>query len=150
MNLFFAARPGVSRSQVSRSQSILPWWGLSLLLAAAAPLAPPLPPARAQEPPASAPAPAPPADPRPFPALDPGMHPAIINRLAVDRAGRWLVTASHDKTARVWDFANGGRLAAVLRVPVGEGDEGKLDAVALSPDGALVALGGFTGPEGSD
>ncbi|MEB3254760.1 MAG: hypothetical protein VKJ05_00080, partial [Synechococcaceae cyanobacterium] len=51
-------------------------------------------------------------------------------------------------TARVWDLANGGRLAAVLRVPVGEGDEGKLYAVALSPDGALVAQGGFTGPAG--
>jgi WD40 repeat protein len=78
------------------------------------------------------------------------MHTAIIRWLAVDRAGRWLVTASDDKTARVWELANGGRLAAVLRVPVGQGNEGKLYAVALSPDGALVALGGFTGPEGSD
>jgi WD40 repeat protein len=74
------------------------------------------------------------------------MHTATIWRIAVDRAGRWAVTASADKTARVWDLANGGRLAAVLRVPVGEGSEGKLYAVALSPDGALVALGGFTGP----
>jgi WD40 repeat protein len=36
----------------------------------------------------------------------------------------------------------------VLRVPQGDGAEGKLYAVALSPDGALVALGGFTGPPG--
>jgi WD40 repeat protein len=78
------------------------------------------------------------------------MHTATIWRIAADRAGRWVVTASLDKTARVWDLANGGRLAAVLRVPVGEGNEGMLYAVALSPDGALVALGGFTGPEGSD
>ncbi len=118
------------------------------------PHSPPPPPllplARAQEAPASAAAELPPADRRPFPALDPGMHTATINRLAVDRAGRWLVTASDDKTARVWDLANGGRLAAVLRVPVGEGNEGKLYAVALSPDGALVALGGFTGSAGTE
>ena len=78
------------------------------------------------------------------------MHTSVLRGIAVDRAGRWAVTASDDKTARVWDLANGGRLAAVLRVPVGQGAEGKLYAVALSPDGALVALGGFTDPAGQD
>jgi len=75
------------------------------------------------------------------------MHTAVISRIAVDRAGRWAVTASADKTARIWNLAS-GQLVRVLRVPLGEGDEGKLFAVALSPDGALVALGGFTGPPG--
>ena len=75
------------------------------------------------------------------------MHTATINRIAVDRAGRWAVTASDDKTARIWNLAS-GQLVRVLRVPLGEGDEGKLYAVALSPDGALVALGGFTQPDG--
>ena len=75
------------------------------------------------------------------------MHTAQINRIAVDRAGRWAVTVSHDKTARIWNLAT-GQLERVLRVPLGEGAEGKLFAVALSPDGALVALGGFTGPSG--
>lgn len=75
------------------------------------------------------------------------MHTARINRIAVDRDGRWAVTASHDKTARIWNLAT-GQQEAVLRVPVGEGDEGKLYAAALSPDGALLALGGFTGPDG--
>jgi WD40 repeat protein len=77
------------------------------------------------------------------------MHTAIINRIAVDRAGRWAVTASDDKTARIWNLAS-GQLVRVLRVPLGEGDEGKLYAVALSPDGALVALGGITQPDTSD
>jgi WD40 repeat protein len=75
------------------------------------------------------------------------MHTAMISRIAVDRAGRWAVTASADKTARIWNLAS-GQLVRVLRVPLGEGDEGRLYAVALSPDGALVALGGFTGPPG--
>ena len=75
------------------------------------------------------------------------MHTAAIRRIAVDAAGRYAVTASRDKTARVWDLGT-GKLLAVLRVPVGDGDEGKLYAVALSPDGRLIALGGWTGPTG--
>ena len=114
------------------------------ILAAAALLLPAAwgPPAAAQ--PAAA---EPLASPRPFPAIEAGMHTARINRIAVDRAGRWAVTASHDKTARIWNLAS-GQLERVLRVPLGEGDEGKLYAVALSPDGALVALGGYTSPDG--
>jgi dipeptidyl aminopeptidase/acylaminoacyl peptidase len=53
------------------------------------------------------------------------------------------VTASSDKTARVWEVANGRQLA-VLRPPQDVGNEGKLYAVAVSPDGAVVAVGGWT------
>ena len=73
------------------------------------------------------------------------MHTAPIRRMGVDREGRYGVTASHDKTARLWDLQSGRQLA-VLRVPVGEGNEGKLYAAALSPDGRWVALGGWTSP----
>ncbi|WP_338844845.1 caspase family protein [Massilia sp. W12] len=68
---------------------------------------------------------------------------APIKRIATDAQGRYAVTASDDKTARVWEIAT-GRLLQTLRVPIGPGDEGKLYAVALSPDGETVALGGFT------
>lgn len=74
------------------------------------------------------------------------MHTAKIGRIGFDKAGRFVVTASHDKTARVWD-ARDGRLLQILRPPIGDGNEGKLYAVALSPDGALVACGGWTGFE---
>lgn len=83
---------------------------------------------------------------RPLPRLETGMHTAPIRRIATDAAGRWAVTASDDKTARVWEVAT-GRQVWVLRPPQGGGDEGKLYPVALSPDGALVALGGWTGYE---
>lgn len=76
--------------------------------------------------------------------IDPGEHTATIKRIAADRAGRWLVTASNDKTARVWDLAD-GRLVTTLRPPMGPGDEGKLNAVAISPDGETVAVAGWTG-----
>src|SRR5215470_15622347 len=81
---------------------------------------------------------------RPLPRLETGMHIAIIRRIATDAAGRWAVTASDDKTARVWEVASGRQLT-VLRPPQDVGDEGKLYAVALSPDGAVVAVGGWTG-----
>src|SRR5262249_10892875 len=81
---------------------------------------------------------------RPLPRLETGMHTAMIRRIATDAAGRWAVTASEDKTARVWEVAS-GRQIAVLRPPQDVGNEGKLYAVALSPDGAVVAVGGWTG-----
>ncbi len=76
--------------------------------------------------------------------LDPGEHTATINRIATDKDGRWLVTASIDKTARVWNLVT-GQISVTLRVPQGPGNEGKLYAVALSPDGTTVAVGGWTG-----
>ena len=78
--------------------------------------------------------------------IEAGMHTAPITRIDVDAAERFLVTASDDKTARVWDLAN-GQLLQVLRPPLVAGDEGKLYAVAISPDGTTVATGGWTGYE---
>ncbi len=80
---------------------------------------------------------------RPFPTLDADMHTAVINRFAVDRAGRYGVSASDDKTARVWDL-QARTLLRTLRVPIGPDKEGQLYAVAISPDGSTVALGGWT------
>jgi WD40 repeat protein len=76
--------------------------------------------------------------------IETGLHTVAIKRIAVDAAGRWLVTVAEDKTARVWDLSD-GRLLTILRVPVGTGDAGKLYAAALSPDGATVAVGGYDG-----
>jgi WD40 repeat protein len=81
--------------------------------------------------------------------IETGQHTAVIRRISTDAANRYLVTASEDKTARVWDLAT-GKLLRVLRPPLGAGDEGKLYAVALSPDGRTVAVGGLTGAEWSN
>ena len=75
--------------------------------------------------------------------IDPGMHTAMINRIATDAAGHFLVTASHDKSLRVWELPS-GRLIRTIRPPAGEGDEGKLYSVALSPNGRTIAAGGWT------
>ena len=71
------------------------------------------------------------------------MHTAGIRRIAVDSKERFLVTASDDKSARVWDLVT-GKLLTILRPPIGDDDEGRLYAVAISPDGSTVAVGGFT------
>lgn len=76
--------------------------------------------------------------------IETGMHQAMIRRIGVDVANRYLVTGSEDKTARVWDLRTGTLLRA-LRLPIGPGDEGKIYAVAISPDGRTVAVGGWTG-----
>ena len=85
----------------------------------------------------------------PFLVLEPGRHTAPIKRLDADREGRFLVTASEDKTVRVW-AAEDGHLLRTLRLPAGPGDLGKAYAAAISPDGALVAAGGWTSATGTN
>jgi len=74
-----------------------------------------------------------------------GTHNAGVFAIAVDPPRRILVTGSEDKTVRVWDISGHARLIRTLRPPVGELEQGQIFAVALSPDGRIVACGGRTG-----
>ena len=76
--------------------------------------------------------------------IDPGHHSASLRRADVDAAGRFLVTGAHDKTVRVWDAVT-GKLLRTIHMPQGPGNIGKVFAVAISPDGRLLAAGGWTG-----
>jgi WD40 repeat protein len=80
--------------------------------------------------------------------IDAQAHGAMINRIATDRAERFAITASDDKTVRVWSLP-GGQLQRVLRLPSDQGHSGKAFAAALAPDGATVAVGGWTGVGGN-
>jgi WD40 repeat protein len=75
--------------------------------------------------------------------IETGMHTAKIGRIGVDAAERFLLTASLDKTLRLWDLHTGD-LLKTYRVPIGAGNEGKLYSVAISPDGEWVAGAGYT------
>lgn len=83
----------------------------------------------------------------PILTLNTEMHTAVIQRISIDRRGRTLLTASMDKTAKLWDLATGA-LLRTLRPPIGAGDEGMLYAGALSPDGSVAAVGGWTSKNG--
>lgn len=84
--------------------------------------------------------------------LNTGMHTAKIERIDLDRSGRWLVSASHDKTVRLWDLKAGSgnhekqnriELVSVLRTPIGEGQDGTLFSVAITPDASMIAAAGI-------
>lgn len=74
--------------------------------------------------------------------IENGMHTASISRIGSDAQNRFLVTGSDDKTVRLWELPT-GRLVKILRPPIGIGNEGKIYAVALSPDGRTIACGGL-------
>jgi WD40 repeat protein len=88
--------------------------------------------------------------------IETGMHTGIIRQIDIDRSGKFLVTASDDKTVRVWEVPS-GRLLRTIRVPISRGtdeglsrSDGKLYAVAISPDGNTIAAGGWTTSERSN
>ena len=75
--------------------------------------------------------------------VDTGAHSAPLRAMDVDARGRYAVTASDDKTARVWDLAS-GRLLQTLRPPIGADSDGRLFAAAITSDGETVAVGGWS------
>jgi hypothetical protein len=79
----------------------------------------------------------------PILVVNTSMHTAMCNRISVDKAGAFALTVSDDKTARLW-LVSDGSLVQTFRVPANSGDDGKIYAGALSPDGRIAALGGFT------
>lgn len=78
--------------------------------------------------------------------VETGVHGAVIWRVDVDRAGRLLVSGSDDATVRVWAVPS-GELLRTIRVPRAGGNVGRIYAVAIAPDGQVIAAGGFTSPD---
>ncbi len=78
--------------------------------------------------------------------IETGMHTAAIKRIGVDAAERFLLTASDDKTLRLWDLHTGD-LLKTYRGPIGAGNEGQLYSGTISPDAKWVAGAGWTAKE---
>lgn len=82
------------------------------------------------------------AEQSPLLMLDTGGHMALIRSIAFTPDGKQLVSASNDKTIRVWDLAT-GKTVRTIRGEIGPGHPGKIYAMALSPDGKWLAAGGW-------
>ena len=82
-----------------------------------------------------------PPDTRPLLRLEAGMHTGAVKTIDVSADGRLLVTGSDDKTVRLWSLPD-GRLIRIFRVPIGPAEAGSVRAVAISPDGQTIAVGG--------
>ncbi|MEM6316500.1 MAG: caspase family protein [Bacteroidota bacterium] len=76
----------------------------------------------------------------PILTLDMEMHTAIVKKVDADVTGRYILTCSRDKVAKLWD-AKSGKLLKKYRPPIGKGDKGRQYSAAISPNGKYVVIG---------
>jgi WD40 repeat protein len=79
---------------------------------------------------------------KPFLVLDADGHTDFIKSIFFTRDRQRLISMGFDKAIRIWDVASGETIQ-ILRVPIGEGNHGILQAAALSPDGKWLAVAGM-------
>jgi len=78
--------------------------------------------------------------------IDSGNHTGLATVMSVDSQEKYFVTASEDKTLRLWRLED-GHLLHTYRMPIGSEHQGKLYATAISPDGHYIAAGGYLGDD---
>jgi WD40 repeat protein len=128
------------------AQSLKSFAGLFVVIALTSCVTAPAPtPTSTATPTSTTPAPVPAAGPSraPILRLELGMHSATAGQAGTDSQGRFVITSSWDRTARLWD-ASSGQLLRIFRVPSEESSPiGMLYASALSPDGRIAATSGY-------
>lgn len=80
-----------------------------------------------------------------FLRIDPVGHTAQISDIFFFDNGKKLISASVDKTIRIWDVSelSNPKLLYTIRGEIGTGSFGKIFTVALSPDERILAVGGY-------
>ena len=63
-------------------------------------------------------------------------HAEIISSAAISPDNKYVLTGSHDKTARLWDAQTGTEIHSF------QGHSGEVNTVSISPDGRYVLTGG--------
>ncbi|MCE9530769.1 MAG: hypothetical protein K8T89_06545 [Planctomycetes bacterium] len=82
-------------------------------------------------------------DDKPTPQVDAGGPSAAITSIAFTADGKSLYAAGLDKMVHVWELQKGKFIhKSAFRVPIGPGNAGGINAVAVSPDGAWIAMAG--------
>lgn len=74
--------------------------------------------------------------------INPMGHSAKVHNLIFTPDGNRIISISEDKTIRIWN-ATTGEMLRKFESQIGDGWEGMLYASALSPDGKLLAVGGY-------
>jgi len=74
--------------------------------------------------------------------INPQGHAGKIHNLVFTPDGNRLISISEDKTIRVWNAQTGTQVKK-FESQIGDGYEGMFYASALSPDGKLLAVGGY-------
>jgi WD40 repeat protein len=82
----------------------------------------------------------PPSKERPVLALDSGGHTARVQNVFISANNDKVITVAEDKSVRVWDIKSRTTLHT-FRFPSGLGEEGALQAAALSSKGKLAVYG---------
>ena len=80
---------------------------------------------------------------KPYMVLSNTKHLQRVSKVLYTPDGKEIVTASWDKTIRVWNAAN-GELKRIIRVPAKPGSEGQIYCMAMSPDGKYLAAAGYS------
>lgn len=73
--------------------------------------------------------------------IENGTHFEYVQAVKYTRDGKEIVTASWDKTIRIWDAVN-GKLIRTIRTPAYTGIEGQIFTMDLSPDNKYIAVAG--------
>jgi len=74
--------------------------------------------------------------------INPMGHSAKIHNVLFTPDGQKLISVSEDKTIRVWS-ATSGEMIQKYESQIGDGPEGMFYASAISPDGKILAVGGY-------